>query len=59
VDFAQNRGGSRPYGQTKQYLVSCDELNSTCPYINAMLYHFLIRSPNHRKRLMVHMQPLT
>lgn len=21
-DFAQNRGGSRPYGQTKQYLVS-------------------------------------
>jgi hypothetical protein len=22
VDFAQNRGGSRPYAQTKQYLVS-------------------------------------
>ena len=21
-DFAQNRGGSRPYGQTKRYLVS-------------------------------------
>jgi len=29
-DFAQNRSGSRPYGQTKQYLVSSDELNSTC-----------------------------
>jgi hypothetical protein len=29
--FAQNRGRSRPYGQTKQYLVSsCAELISAC-----------------------------
>lgn len=59
-DFAQNRGGSRPYGQTKQYLVSCcDEPNSTCPYITAVLYNFLIGSSYHRKRLMVQKQPLT
>jgi hypothetical protein len=33
LDFAQNRGGSRPYGQTKQYLVSYSkEFCFTRPY---------------------------